>query len=215
MITIPQVVSEEIKKRPMYISGMQQGVLNLSAVARDLQPVVERVLRKEVSHNAVLLALQRLQRTSLRSAKKERSANRGVYSVSISSEVVVISVKSNNRLNAALSSSIANLPEKYSGAFLHVDDGDNKVLVVEKRYEDAVRRAMKTAGFKAADVVYSDALVSIKAPSQDISQSSSYIIRMLQWHGIDFNRISLGADTINLVLNRKDAHRISEILDGS
>lgn len=215
MITIPQVVAEEVKKRPLYISGMQQGVLNLSAVARDLQPVVERALRKDVSHNAVLLALQRLQRQSTRKSNKEKSDQRGIYSVSISSEVVVISVVSNNQLNAALSSSIANLPEQYTGAFLHVDDGDNKVLVVEKQYEDAVRRSMKTAGFKAADVVYSDALVSIKAPSQDIAQSSSYIIRMLQWHGVNFSRLSLGSDTINLILDRKDAHRISEILDGS
>ncbi len=60
MITIPETV-EEIVKRSLFLEeALSQGIVNLSALARQIKPDVERGVMKEVQEGAIIMALKRL-----------------------------------------------------------------------------------------------------------------------------------------------------------
>ncbi|OGL42449.1 MAG: hypothetical protein A2161_04930 [Candidatus Schekmanbacteria bacterium RBG_13_48_7] len=48
-----------IKRSPFLEEALIQGIINISALARQIQPDVERELRKEVTEGAVVMALNR------------------------------------------------------------------------------------------------------------------------------------------------------------
>lgn len=60
MISIPSAVETVIKKRPFLESALNEGLINLSALARQLKPEIEKLVGREVNDSAVIMALNRL-----------------------------------------------------------------------------------------------------------------------------------------------------------
>lgn len=60
MITIPQVVQNLVKAKPFVEEALNEGIINHSALARQLLPEIETLLKKEVKEGAVIMALKRM-----------------------------------------------------------------------------------------------------------------------------------------------------------
>ncbi len=61
MLTVPNAV-KKIVERSRYLSeAMSKGLINLSSLARYMQPEVEEMLMKEVSEASIIMALKRLE----------------------------------------------------------------------------------------------------------------------------------------------------------
>lgn len=59
MLTIAQIVEKIVSKRPFLEEVMSEGLANLSAIARTIQPEIEHSLGREVKEGAILMALKR------------------------------------------------------------------------------------------------------------------------------------------------------------
>jgi len=60
MVSISHVVEDIVKHRPYLSESLAAGIINVSSLARQLQPDVEKVLKKEVNTGAIVMALNRL-----------------------------------------------------------------------------------------------------------------------------------------------------------
>ncbi|MDE7073720.1 MAG: aspartate kinase [Odoribacter sp.] len=60
MVSISHVVEDIVKHRPYLSESLAAGIINVSSLARQLQPGVERALKKEVNTGAIVMALNRL-----------------------------------------------------------------------------------------------------------------------------------------------------------
>ena len=60
MVSISHVVEDIVKHRPYLSESLAAGIINVSSLARQLQPDVERALQKGVNTGAIVMALNRL-----------------------------------------------------------------------------------------------------------------------------------------------------------
>ncbi len=60
MVSISHVVEDIVKHRPYLSESLAAGIINVSSLARQLQPDVEKALLKEVNTGAIVMALNRL-----------------------------------------------------------------------------------------------------------------------------------------------------------
>lgn len=60
MVSISHVVEDIVKHRPYLSESLAAGIINVSSLARQLQPDVEKALQKEVNTGAIVMALNRL-----------------------------------------------------------------------------------------------------------------------------------------------------------
>ena len=60
MVSISQVVESIVKHRPYLSESLAAGIINVSSLARQLQPDVETVVKKQVNTGAIVMALNRL-----------------------------------------------------------------------------------------------------------------------------------------------------------
>lgn len=55
MITVPEIVEEIIGKSPFLEEGLSKGIINLSSLARIIQPQIQQKLMKEIKPGAMLI----------------------------------------------------------------------------------------------------------------------------------------------------------------
>ncbi len=60
MKTISAAVEHYIRRKPFLQSALAQGIINLTSLARQVQPEIEQQLGKEIRSGAVVMALKRL-----------------------------------------------------------------------------------------------------------------------------------------------------------
>lgn len=60
MITVAEELRRIVMTSPFLEEGLSRGIINFSALARELRPQIEAALYKEVSESAILMALKRL-----------------------------------------------------------------------------------------------------------------------------------------------------------
>ncbi len=60
MLTISQAVEKVVKVKPFVIEALAEGLLNISSLARQIHPMVEKLADKPVKQGAIVMALNRL-----------------------------------------------------------------------------------------------------------------------------------------------------------
>ena len=60
MLTIPEVVEKLIKRSPFLSESLAQGIINISALARNIKPEIEKEVQKNIQTGALVMALNRL-----------------------------------------------------------------------------------------------------------------------------------------------------------
>ena len=60
MKTIASQVSEYVKSKPYLSTALSQGIINLTSLARQIQPEIEKALRKPARSGAIVMALKRI-----------------------------------------------------------------------------------------------------------------------------------------------------------
>ena len=60
MKTIASQVSEYVKTKPYLSTALSQGIINLTSLARQIQPEIEKALRKPARSGAIVMALKRI-----------------------------------------------------------------------------------------------------------------------------------------------------------
>ena len=58
MKTISAAVEHYIKRKPFLQSALAQGIINLTSLARQVQPEIEQQLGREIRSGAVVMALK-------------------------------------------------------------------------------------------------------------------------------------------------------------
>ena len=61
MKTIAAKVSEYIKTKPYLSTALSQGIINLTSLARKIQPDIENSIKKPAKSGAIVMALKRIQ----------------------------------------------------------------------------------------------------------------------------------------------------------
>lgn len=60
MVSISHIVEDIVKHRPYLSESLAAGIINVSSLARQLQPDIEKMLGKSVNTGAIVMALNRL-----------------------------------------------------------------------------------------------------------------------------------------------------------
>jgi len=71
MITVPELAQKYVLQSPLLEEGLARGIMNLSALARELRPALESELGRPVSPAAILMALKRLSPELLKRAGRK------------------------------------------------------------------------------------------------------------------------------------------------
>ncbi|MGC9136581.1 hypothetical protein [Caldivirga sp.] len=83
MVSVQQAVRVIVEENPLYVIALSSGIANLSAIAREVKPLVESIVGKEVNLMTIVKALERL------SSRKAPTSIRDIGEALEKAEVVI------------------------------------------------------------------------------------------------------------------------------
>ena len=214
MITVPEAVEGIVTGTPFLEDGLRDGLLNLSAVARQLRPDLEARLGHEITDVAIVMGLRRL---ALRLRKKARPLGnvlRNIRDLTLRSDLVAFTFQT-SRTILDRKRQLLNVMAKRRDTFVAITQGIAEVtLVVSRSAAGDVTRLFASERAVARLDELSSITVCLPEKAVGIPGVHYSILKQLAWHDINVVEVVSTYTELSIVLANADVDRAFAVLKG-
>ena len=213
MRTIQETVESIINRTPFIEEAMHEKLINVSSLARVIQPEVEVLLGKEVKSGAIMMAINRLSPLNiLRIRKNIKSFSLKLGDFIVRSDLFDYTFKNSNTLYNQISLLFAKIGNNRE-SFFTVSQGIFETNIV---ISSNLKTDIDTI-FSGENLICSMgnlASITIKLPKTNLEQSGVYyfILKQLAWANIPVQEVISTTHEMTLVVKEKDINKTFSIL---
>ena len=213
MLTIPNAVEEVIKKKPFLEGALVEGLINLSALARQLKPEIEKKVGKEVNDSAVIMALNRLvPRLELMSAMKFKKVVENIGDIIVRSNLADYAFVNSPTLYEKQAQLLGRV-RSMKDVFCTFSQGIYETtLVVSSSMTGMVDEIFAEETNIAKTVDLSSITVKLPVENTICPGVYYYIFKELAWDNINITEVISTTNEFNVVIRDNDIHRSFTIL---
>lgn len=201
MKTIAAVVEQYIKTKPYLSTAMTQGIINLTSLARQIQPEIEETLQKPARSGAIVMALKRISdNLEFLSTHKIVKVLKGIGDITVRSNLVDFSFKiSETLLNAQAQflSEVNDNPNIFYTSSRGVTESNiivsSNAAVQLENYFQSERLIEKTEDLSS---------ISIKLPTENVTIPGIYyfIFQRLSWEGVNIYEVISTSNEFTIIV---------------
>ncbi|MBE3088512.1 MAG: aspartate kinase [Chloroflexi bacterium] len=211
MFTVSDAVREIVQSTPFLGEGLAEGILNLSAVARKIQPRVQEKLQNEVKRGAIVMALKRFSsQVGIPANGSFRLKNLGDFTVR--SHLVELTFSNSESLIESHKNLLRAI-ERRRGVFLNLSQGVFETTIVcNSSIEDLAEAAFQ--GEKLIIRFTDVSSITLQLTKEIVNTPGVYfaILRALALEGINVVEVISTYMELTLVLYQKDIDRAFSLL---
>lgn len=213
MISIPTAVETVIKKRPFLEGALVEGLINLSALARQLKPEIEEIVGKEVNDSAVIMALNRLvPRLESTMAERAQSVVENIGDITVRSNLADYTFLNSSTLHHTQAQLMEKINEM-KNIFCTFSQGIYETtLVVSESLTDTIEELFTEEKMISKNSKLS--LITVKLPSDNTLYPGVYyyLFKELAWDNINLVEVISTTNEFTIVVSDKDIHRAFAVL---
>jgi aspartokinase len=213
MKTIQETVETIIKRTPFIEEAMQDKLINVSSLARLIQPEVEKSLGKEVKTGAVMMSINRMSpQEILKIRKNVKSLSLKLGDFIVRSDLFDYTFKNSNSLPINISKIFARIGNNRE-SFFTVSQGIFETnIVISANLKSEVDEIF--AQEELINSMSKLASITIKLPKVNLEQSGIYyfILKQLAWANIPVQEVISTTHEITLVVKEEDINKTFSIL---
>lgn len=209
MRSVSQAVQDLVQSSPLLISGLSRDVLNLSAVARDLKPGLEKQLYKDITSNAIQLALQRF---SEELAVKTKHTKVTIERCEVISDVVVLFSPKRAAVLKAVAQAASRIHDLSKTYLDIITEEKTIVIAVSRHLEPALRDALPAGDTKHIRVEYHKVVVKLSLGNSSLTDALAVITHLLHWHGVAIDGLSTQSHALTIITSQQNVSRLLNAL---
>ena len=202
MRTIASEVTNYIKTKPFLSTALSQGIINLTSLAREIQPNIEKGLRKPAKSGAIVMALKRISESlEFVSTHKILGVLKNIGDITVRSSLVDYSFLISESLlfsQGKLLSKIENLKDVFYTSSRGVAESN---IIVSKNISHFVDELFQKEICNSKTDNLSS--ITIKLPDENVTIPGIYyfIFQRLSWEGVNINEVISTSNEFTILMD--------------
>lgn len=213
MKTIQESVEGIIRKTPFLEEALNDKLINVSSLARVIQPEVEKDLNKDVKSGAIMMAINRLSPSSILKIRKNiKKITLTLGDFIVRSDLGNFTFKNTVTLLKCIGDLINEFGDDKDYFFTISQGIFETTIITSKKLHEKVGEIFKTEQLLSSSVEL--ASITIKLPKSNSEQSGIYyfILKQLAWADIPVQEIISTTHEITIVVKEEDINKTFSIL---
>jgi hypothetical protein len=207
MIRVSDAVADIVKQSPLLEEGLSRGLINVSALARDIRPQVEQKTLKDVTEGAVVMALKRLS-TTLESQYRSTKVFQTAPDMIVRSNLFELTVRNSHTLPAKQPQLAALVDSHDNSYFLTVTSGVFETTIIAS---DALHARIDEILGNEHTVneipSLSSITIRVNAEFLEVPGSIAQILKYIAWEGINIIEVVSTYLELTIILRQQDTDR--------
>ncbi len=213
MKTIASQVSEYVKTKPYLSTALSQRIINLTSLAREIQPEIEKALRKPARNGAIVMALKRISdNEEFLSTHKIVSVLRNLGDITVRSSLTDYCFKLSETLLLAQAEFLAAIKDKKDIFYTSSRGvGESNIVVssnlaplIEGLFGDEI----------CLDKIDNLSAITVKLPNDNVKIPGIYyfIFQRLSWEGVNINEVISTSNEFTILMHEDSVNVAFEVI---
>ena len=202
MKTIASVVEQYIKTKPYLSTAMTQGIINLTSLARQIQPEIEETLQKPARSGAIVMALKRISdNLEFLSTHKIVKVLKGIGDITVRSNLVDFSFKISDTLLNAQAQFLNEVNDNPNIFYTSSRGVTESNIIVSQNIAPLVDELFKDEScFSKTENLSS---ITMKLPSENVTIPGIYyfIFQRLSWEGVNITEVISTSNEFTILMH--------------
>ena len=213
MRTIASEVTNYIKTKPFLSTALSQGIINLTSLAREIKPNIEKGLRKPAKSGAIVMALKRISDSlEFISTHKIIGILKNLGDITVRSSLVDYSFLISESLllsQGKLLSKIENLKDVFYTSSRGVAESN---IIVSKNIAHFVDELFQKEICNGKTGNLSS--ITVKLPNENVTIPGIYyfIFQRLSWEGVNINEVISTSNEITILMDETQVNIAFEVI---
>lgn len=212
-MNIAQSVDAYISKSPFLEEALSENLINISSLARQMQPEIEKQLGKTIQTGAIVMAINRRPvQAAFRISKSIREFMGRLGDIIVRSDLRDYTFENSAGLNACnrlLMDGIAGEKE----IFCTISQGVfETTLVVSNHLSGRIDEIYRKEKFLAGKEKLSSVTIRLPESNTEVSGIYYFLLKQLAWIGINICEVISTSNEVTLVVSEKDVHKAFALL---
>ena len=213
MKTIASQVSEYVKTKPYLSTALSQGIINLTSLARQIQPEIEKALRKPARSGAIVMALKRISdNEEFLSTHRIVNVLRNLGDITVRSSLTDYCFKLSESLLLAQSKFLTEIKDKKDVFYTSSRGvGESNIVVsrnISSLLEEFFRREI------CIDKLDYLSAITVKLPTDNVKIPGIYyfIFQRLSWEGVNINQVISTSNEFTILMDEDSVNIAFEVI---
>jgi hypothetical protein len=216
MITISQLLEKLIKQKPFLEGALVEGLVNISALARQLKPEIESTLKKKVTEASIIMALKRfVEQMDVSMHRKIEKATKGFGDIIVRSNLCDFTYKLSETLIEKQSILIKKIGNEKDVFFTISRGVFETTIVISSPFADEVKEIYKEETLIASSNLISSITLRLPKNNTVIPGLYYHIFKQIAWEGISVLEAVSTTNELSIILYDKDVDRAFSVLKRS
>ena len=213
MKTIASQVSEYVKTKPYLSTALSQGIINLTSLAREIQPDIENVLRKPARTGAIVMALKRISdNEEFLSTHKIVSVLRNLGDITVRSSLTDYCFKLTETLLLAQAQFLTVIKDKNDIFFTSSRGVGESNIIVSSNLAPLIEELFKNE--ICLDKIDNLSAITVKLPIDNVKIPGIYyfIFQKLSWEGVNINQVISTSNEFTILIDEDYVNVAFEVI---
>lgn len=216
MIKIAKAVEQLVRQSPFLTEAINEGLINVSALARRLQADVAQQLGKKVKQGAIIMAINRLQTGELMFIEKNlRHFFKNLSDISVRSNLSDYTFQNSETILQKQARLLDRISKNYPNAFYSFSQGvAETTIIITNTLDEQVDLLFE--GEKQLDKESQLSSITLMLPTENRNLYGIYyyILKELAWQGINLVELVSTSNEFTLIVSDEDLDHAFSVIMG-
>lgn len=212
MITISEVVEDIVRRSPFLEEALSLGIVNLSALAREMKPEIENKLMKRVREGAIIMGLKRLSSKIKKAHGRQKGFFLAFPDLMVRSNLVEITVPNSETLLNKQKRLLEEIKSIQNYFITFTQGVYETTIIVSKNLEDKLLKIFMDEKIISRFENLSSITIQLPEGSALVPGIYSFILKALAWEGINLIEVVSTFNEFTIILENKNTDRAFSIL---
>ncbi|MBM77076.1 MAG: aspartate kinase [Crocinitomicaceae bacterium] len=212
MITIKNHIENQLKKEPFLLENIRNGLINISSLARKIEPDLSAIIGRKVNVNAIIMAIKRMEIDEINKSRKIKKQLQKIGDITVRSGLIDYSFKNTYEFEKVSTKFNLSQLTKTNG-FHTLSKGINETtIIISKNLESVFEKSLKNVACESKKENLSS--ISIQLPKSNTEVYGLYysLLGIIAWKGISIVEVISTTNELTIILKEKDTASALEAL---
>lgn len=208
MYTVSQATEKIVRVKPFVMEALAEGLLNISSLARQIQPAVEKLTGKEVKQGAIVMALNRMMpHLEQIYPSSLDSLLDSLGDLVVRSNLTDFTFRNSNTILDCHIRVMKEMSTHHDGFYTLVRGVYESNLVVGSTLQELVEIhfANEICTYRQLNL----SAITLKLPADNVAAAGFYyqILKAIAWEGINLREVISSTNEFTVMVNDEDVDR--------
>lgn len=213
MITVAEIVQQLIRQSPFVSEALAEGLVNVSALARKLQPDVQTLLGKPVKVGAIVMAINRQHFGDVAFVEKNiRRFFKRLSNYSVRSNLTSFTYENSDKLPTRQLELLKIISQNPKVFYTFSQGISETTIITAKTMEADIEEIFQSEKLLMKEDNLSSITLMLPDENRVIYGIYYYILKDLAWYGINLSEVISTTNEFTLIVNNDDLDQTFSIL---